>query len=679
MILSQEVLKLNDQPQSHPNFPMITTQPENTNSHNVSDKDIYPKSLGKYNIIDTTVDVTWNAYYDVSSPLVYEPKSKTLFFTQTNRFSPNTGDPLTGVVYIKWSQDEGKTWNKNEIFRQSEILPANMSLAVLNPLNKTNPEEFVYVVFGRLLKLNPLTKFYENQGGLYLLSDGKGFDQFEQYPEEGPITNNPDFAQAWRFAHVVSTEAKGNPYIYLHGTLLPQPNQQFGTYGFGSIEIKNGLIKDMSSLIPPAWGAFNWKSSGYFDRTWNSPMYMDVDNEGTLYAATNNFFSDELNNRLLGISKSTDNGKTWSTFERFPKAKLEEYLQLNGYSAQIMYGLSAYKSYGFAATGVDQFSFIYAAADTTLSSDRKGFFYEVFKESGQWSIREIASNSDERWRALPQVIIDTASSPTIVYDDYGENSRGFEIQLAKTADGSNLVLKYIDIRNDPAILAPAVRLVNNENFMLDSMPTTDIYYSYRPIAGGNWTAPKTVTNDVWMNKCTWIPNIVPSLNNIPIVEHITLRLTNTEDSRVQNRYPYFLQNYIVGSFIKNIVLFSSFDATKNDNITNPDIQNPLGTVGNPDPTDVNEQLMPDFELFNITPNPVSNEASLSYNLERPSNVKIELFNALGQKVKVIRDGGLVNSGYWIVNFNTEDLNLGTYYYTLTANGRAVTKIMNVIR
>jgi hypothetical protein len=553
-----------------------------------------------------------------------------------------------------------------------------MSLAVLNPNNKTDPAEFSYVVFGRLFKYNATTKSYDIQGGLFLLSDGSGFDKFEQYPEEGPLTNNPGTAQQWNSVKMFSTEANGAPYIYQYGTLSPKPNQQYGMYGFAYIGMNGGAVSDLGSIIPNVWGPQNWRATGDFNSSYNAPMYIDNDSEGTLYAVVHNMFADDQENRVVAISKSSDNGKTWSSFDRFPKEKMDEYLQISGYTSQVTGGLKAYKSSGFAVTGVDQFSYVYTASNiNSTSQTQKDYFFEIFKESGQWSIREIAHNTGDKWRT-PWLLQDTTGTniDTIIIDGFQDNPRGYEIQLAKTADGQNLVLKYTDNRDDLADLDPPIQLVNSNG--IDSMLTTDIYCTYRPITGGAWTVPKTVTNDIWMNKVTWIPNIIPSLIDIPIIENVTVRFSNPQNVRVINKYPYFLQNYVVGSYIRNLILFASFDATINDNIVDDQLQKPEGIFGFP-VSDVNEQLMPEFKLFDISPNPVSGEASLSYNLERPSNVKIELFNALGQKVKIIRENGLVNPGYWIVNFNTNDLTIGTYYYTLTANGRAITKIMNVVR
>jgi hypothetical protein len=223
-----------------------------------------------------------------------------------------------------------------------------------------------------------------------------------------------------------------------------------------------------------------------------------------------------------------------------------------------------------------------------------------------------------------------------------------------------------------AILNPAVTLVGG-TLQIDSILTTDVYYSYRSLSQGGWSTAKTITDDQWMNKVTWIPNIIPSITDVPIIEHTTVKFTNQANPRVINKYPYWLQNYIVESGIRNLILFASFNAQSNDNIIRNESIQTTGT------TSVDEQLMPDFELFDIYPNPVSSVASVSYNLELPANVKIELYNTMGQKVLVILDSQSMNAGFGSVNFNVSELPVGTYYYTLTANGRAITKIMNIIR
>lgn len=673
-VLSQTALYNKALPQTKPNLPTITKQLENVNSYLSRDKNIFPKQMGSYKVIDTTIDVIFNSVYDACTPFVYEPKSKTLFYVQTYRARMKTSDSgMTGFVFIYWSQDDGATWSRETVYQKLDYVPTNMSIAVLNPNNSQNPSDFNYVLLGRVFHYNPAhTPDYDNLGGFYLLSEGTGFSKFDTYTEEGPQTNNPGAGQVWVGAKMISTENGGTPYMYGFATLSPKTNNQFGMYGFAYAGLKGKSINDFSSLIPTAWGPTNWRSTGDFNTSYNGPIYVDVDAEGTLYAAVNNFFAVDVDNRVLGISKSTDHGKTWSAFDKFPISIINDYIAANGYESAGNF--TPYSTNGFAVTGKDQYSFvcsftyvINAAASTT---DR--VFLEIFKENGNWQIRAIAPINGVNWR-LPYFISDTLNgSGASIVDGFDDNPRGYEIQLSKTADGQNLFLKYIDNRKELGVLNPAVTLVNNGQ--IDSILTTDVYYAYRSTTGGAWTvANKSITDDPWMNKVTWIPNIIPSLNKIPLIEHTTVQFTNKLNPRMINKYPYWLQNYVVESGIRNLILFASFDAQNPASIHNQSIQDTASV------SSVDDQLMPNFKLGNVSPNPVSGSATISFTLDLPANVKIELFNALGEKVQVISESQSMNPGFTGVSFNVNDLPTGTYYYTMTANGRSITKILNVVK
>jgi hypothetical protein len=673
-VLSQTAFTHKVVPQSKPNLPAVTKDLENANYFSNHDKDIYPKQLGKYKVIDTTIDVVFNSLYYDNTPLVYEPKSNTLFLVQTNRgLVKSTDDRMTGFIYLYWSQDNGSTWERETIFGKDStvakgMVPVNMSLSVTNPTGGSDPSTFNYVVFGRLFQYNPKSKKYDNKGGYYLLNSGKGFDGFEPpYNEEGPLTNNPGTNQIWSGAKMFSSEGNGTHYMFLYGTLSPKPNQQYGMYGFGFVGMKNGGISDLNSFVPDAWGPQKWRQSPNLNSSYNAPLNVDVDEEGTLYAAFNNIFSDDIENRVLGISKSVDNGNTWSAFDRMPLSAITDYL--NQYDSKLAFISDPYTSNGFAVTGKNKYSFVGTMVNYTNNNDTLVKFVEISSDNGTWSIKQIGDNS----RYLVRLLHDTTDTDvdTVVKEGFYENPRGCEIQLAKTADGQNMVCKYIVNRSTLSALNPVVTLAGG-NAQIDSILTTDIYYSYRSLSQSTWSEPKTITNDEWMNKVTWIPNIVPSLTEIPIIEHTTVQFINPANERLKNKYPYWLQNYVTDPLIRNLILLATFNAITGSSVRNESIQVGPGTS-------VDDQLMPDFKLFDIYPNPVSGIASLSYNLEMPANVKIELYNALGEIVKVISESKSMDLGFFNVSFDVSDLPVGTYYYTLTANGRAITKLMNIIR
>jgi Secretion system C-terminal sorting domain len=98
----------------------------------------------------------------------------------------------------------------------------------------------------------------------------------------------------------------------------------------------------------------------------------------------------------------------------------------------------------------------------------------------------------------------------------------------------------------------------------------------------------------------------------------------------------------------------------------------LSTEKNADTT-VTSEIKP--LSFSIYPNPFSNQFSIEYNIEINTTVVIELFNALGQSVKII-NLGIKNKGCYQDFIETSDLASGIYLLTLrTQNGTETKKIV----
>jgi len=85
-----------------------------------------------------------------------------------------------------------------------------------------------------------------------------------------------------------------------------------------------------------------------------------------------------------------------------------------------------------------------------------------------------------------------------------------------------------------------------------------------------------------------------------------------------------------------------------------------------------------FTLFQNYPNPFNPETRIKYQVQRAGHVELNVYNALGQKVKT-----LVNeekpSGTHSVTFDAADLASGIYYYQLKADGFNAVKKMLLVR
>lgn len=94
----------------------------------------------------------------------------------------------------------------------------------------------------------------------------------------------------------------------------------------------------------------------------------------------------------------------------------------------------------------------------------------------------------------------------------------------------------------------------------------------------------------------------------------------------------------------------------------------LDLKGNPDK----------FVLNQNYPNPFNPSTILSYDLKTNANVKLTVFNLVGQSVRVLVDG-YQNAGYYEVSFDATDLPAGIYLYKLQVGDYSSVKRMTLVK
>lgn len=85
-----------------------------------------------------------------------------------------------------------------------------------------------------------------------------------------------------------------------------------------------------------------------------------------------------------------------------------------------------------------------------------------------------------------------------------------------------------------------------------------------------------------------------------------------------------------------------------------------------------------FELVQNYPNPFNPSTKIQYNIPEAGNVKLTVFNLLGQEVKTLVNE-FKEAGSHIINFNAEGLNSGIYLYRVEANGFSEVRKMTLIK
>ncbi len=93
----------------------------------------------------------------------------------------------------------------------------------------------------------------------------------------------------------------------------------------------------------------------------------------------------------------------------------------------------------------------------------------------------------------------------------------------------------------------------------------------------------------------------------------------------------------------------------------------------------NGQTLPrEFSLEQNYPNPFNSSTIINFSLPRESAVRLEVFNILGQKVVTLIDKRL-QSGYYSVNWDANDVASGVYYYHLSADNASQIGKMTLLK
>ncbi|UCE18766.1 MAG: DUF362 domain-containing protein [Gemmatimonadota bacterium] len=86
----------------------------------------------------------------------------------------------------------------------------------------------------------------------------------------------------------------------------------------------------------------------------------------------------------------------------------------------------------------------------------------------------------------------------------------------------------------------------------------------------------------------------------------------------------------------------------------------------------------DYRLSQNYPNPFNPRTSIAFTLPSTAEVRLTVYNILGQEVDVLVDGRL-ESGSHAVSWDARDMASGVYYYRLTATGYTETKCMLLMK
>ena len=85
----------------------------------------------------------------------------------------------------------------------------------------------------------------------------------------------------------------------------------------------------------------------------------------------------------------------------------------------------------------------------------------------------------------------------------------------------------------------------------------------------------------------------------------------------------------------------------------------------------------ELSLYDVIPNPINNQAVITFYVNMPQKLYLSLHNILGEKIQEL-SGGFKNTGYHSVSFSVKSLVPGTYFYKLQSESQKITKPLQVV-
>ena len=91
-----------------------------------------------------------------------------------------------------------------------------------------------------------------------------------------------------------------------------------------------------------------------------------------------------------------------------------------------------------------------------------------------------------------------------------------------------------------------------------------------------------------------------------------------------------------------------------------------------------QKLEPQYRLFQNCPNPFNPETTISFSVSKQSEVRIMLFNSVGEEVEKIVSGDYMPGTYY-VPFKNPAISSGIYFYRLETDNTIITKKMTILK
>ncbi|MBL7997100.1 MAG: T9SS type A sorting domain-containing protein [Candidatus Kapabacteria bacterium] len=648
------------------------------------------------------IDSLFNAfsyYGDTQRPLVWDPVSNTLA-TMTRGAFPFDNTPAgqerntSNSVKIKTSNDAGATWNPSiPVYTGNTTIgnPRYPTLDIKNPGGKETDRTLLSFPF-----FTPMTKGTAGatwEGATVGVQENNAATTYFGSTLEGHDPKDGNSVKRFGSdAGVAINNTNPNGSIVVFSSTLsnqnnsgrgPETNSDIGLIRF---DLESG---DQNTLVPPPLGYATFTANTAANTRTNNLVGNSVHN-GVMYVCAFGSIvaaADGAENTVtFGVTRSSDNGTTWSTMNPLMTSTIRAFATSLGWSPD---SSSFRYSFPLRRGGVaDDFGTSFVN-DSTVSSGKDfivygdnqysciGIFYDTRAGRAGLNARLVEAKYDGSAWTLVDLgeysLFETLNfynkflSGTSGVYNWQASQKGNETQLALTADGKTLVLKMLDVRRD--IFPNGIGRKNEAGDVVapDTVLSTDVVMATRPVSGGQWSKFRNLTNTTMIDRITWIPPVVPNDLKIPL---LTVSSAATGATRYETEYgnQYRLATDLAGDYeaYKQYTRYALVDFNTAQEYTVDGI------------VSVDESVNTSPIVVEAAPNPAVDNVTVAFRGTESGNASVTITNSVGSVLySAVAQATETGMNYHLVS--TASLPSGSYYLNVRQGAHTTTKLINIIR
>lgn len=224
-----------------------------------------------------------------------------------------------------------------------------------------------------------------------------------------------------------------------------------------------------------------------------------------------------------------------------------------------------------------------------------------------------------------------------------------------------------------AVPAPLLVSVTDQRVAIDSIRTNILVYKPTGLPSGNYKLR------VFAIEKKIIYNTPPGSNGETVFEHVFRRAYPNTDGTVINTSTgtqNFTFTYKILPEWKDTSIYT-VAFVQNDN--NKEVMNSgKGSVTFVGINNNNTGIPASYSLSQNYPNPFNPVTNINFSLPNSSDVKLAVYDMLGQQVVLLANGKL-DAGSYTIDFDASNLTSGIYFYTLSAGSFKETKKMMLVK